>query len=260
MEAIMYNLMISFTPDVIADIAILVIMLGFVIFGMAKGFTNVFLKAFAKIASLVVAVALCSKLVEFLDKNFNLISSLSNVFAGVLPKIFGNDLMSYTLEQINSNPELVSASGMSALIVKMVLNIVGDSGINTTISLGEILAPTIAYYVGLALCFLILYILVRFVFFIIAKTIQKLFKIKLFGFIDKLLGGAIGFIEGIIFVSIVTFVISVIPLPFAVTATSAISMSKVGVFVNSINVIELLLSAFNSFDYVRNFILSKFPV
>jgi len=255
----MCNLMISFTPDVIADIAILVVMLGFVIFGMAKGFTNIFFKAFAKIVSLIVAVALCGRLVEFLDKNANLINSLSDVFAGVLPKIFGNDLMSFTIDQINSNPELVSASGMSALLVKVVLNIVGDSGIDTTITLGEILAPTIAYYVGLALCFLILYILLRFVFFIIAKTIQKLFKFKILGFVDKLLGGAIGFIEGVIFVSIVTFIIGVIPLPFAVNVTTAISMSKVGAFVNSINVIELLLSAFNSFDYVRRLILGKFP-
>lgn len=254
----MLNLLVAFTPELITDIAILLVLLGFVIFGMVKGFTNIFFKAFAKIVCLILSIVLCVRFVELIDKNFSVINSVSAWVQGILPKIFGEQLLSVSLDQISANPEIVSASGMSALLVKLVLNIVGDkTGIDTTITLGEVLSPALSYYLCVFLGFIVLYVLLRFAFFLLLKAVQKLFKIKLLGLVDKLLGGVVGFLEGVIFVCIITFVLSVLPLGFAQTASSYISASKVGTFINGINLFDLMFSAFNSFDYIKGLIIGK---
>lgn len=234
----MINLLLATTGGAIVDLVALILTIIIVILGIKNGFLKTFLTTFGSLISFILAALLCSVVATFLEKNIGMISAISKWLSGLLSDWFGAELMDTTIEQASQGG--LQSGGLSTWLITLVLNLQGSASIPTDTTLNQVLSPVLGYYISCALSFLVLYILFRIIFYIVSDLTKALHKIKLVGFIDRLLGAILGFIQTVLLIDIIIIVLNAIPFPFMSVVTQAISEAVYTSFINKINVIGLI--------------------
>ena len=79
-----------------------------------------------------------------------------------------------------------------------------QGGLRTAIPQSEVIANSVGEWIAIAICFLILVVLVRFLAWLIGKLGKSLVeKSKFFRIIDRLLGGLLGLVQAALFLSMI---------------------------------------------------------
>lgn len=251
----MNTLLLSMSGSTIVTLVAIGIIALFAIVGTVVGFAKTFIKTFGTIFAIILAIVLCSKVATLFENWFGMISFFSGKMSALVDNIFGTEVTSLTLSEVAADNTLITSSNrVSVLFANIILRVI-DSGAPETATVGSVLAETFGYYVSIIICAVAIFIIVKIIFWIIGKIIGKLHKFKPFGVVDRLLGFALGLIQGLLWVQILSAVIGFIPIGFFQEVSGYISESGFITFVNKVNVIGWIKSAFsevNVADFVKN--------
>ena len=231
----------------IIDIVALALIVLFAVLGFKRGFAKTFVATFGIILSLLFAILLSGVTAKFLESEFSWTTKIADGISGSLSSVFGKELMETTIEQA-SNTSLKNA-GLSGLIIKMVIGIKSNE-IMPTLSLGQIISTTFAYYITVLIAVIILYILFRVALFLFAELIFKAHKFWIIKTADRELGALLGIIRGIIIVQIIILIVDILPFVFFNNISVAINKAPVTGFISKINIFKIILSALSDTSYI----------
>ncbi len=237
------NLLSSITGPII-DVCIVVFTLIVCFFGAKKGFVRSFLSTFGSFISIIIALALCSTVTNFLEAKFGLVTTLSSGVSDLLTQIFGQEIMHTTL--MEATEATLNDSNLTAWLVKMVLDLKLTGEIPMDVTLSQILSPVFGYYVANGIAILGLTIILKIIFFILSEFIKGLHKIKLIKIVDGALGLVFGLIKAVIIIQLAVLVIRIIPLEFFQNLTVASEQSSVVSFLNNNNLFAIVLNAISN--------------
>lgn len=191
----------------IVDLILIACFFLMVIIAAKKGFAKIIMNIGATILSFIAAYTLSRPAADFLYEQF-VRSMIENSIADKLEE---NTSATDALTQARSIAELVP-EGLVNLGDKLGLNIstLFENLTNADFSSGNIaevvtdsVFKPIVIVLMTAVCGLIIFILASFIFGLIAKLINKVFKLPLIKSVNKGLGALLGVVEGIIFLLII---------------------------------------------------------
>jgi uncharacterized membrane protein required for colicin V production len=232
---------LSATVDVIAIIFVGV----FALIGFIKGFTKTFFSTFGTIIGLLLAVLLSKAVTQTLEDKFSLVTTLSDRLAGGLTSIFGDGLMNTTLRDATN--EMLAQKGLSWLS-GMVGSLQADGSIPLDTTLNQIICPTFAYYIGLIISVIGLFIIFKILFFLIGKLVKRLYENRIVATVDRTLGLVFGLIRGIVTFELIVMVISIIPIAFFQDISVAVQTSIFAKFLMDINVYNLIMQSISTMN------------
>lgn len=239
----------------IADLVVVAIFLIFAVVGIAKGFTRKLFRSYGKIFAFILTAVLCGRFAIWLDNRFDVVDALSELFAGWIPKLFGESA-AMPLDQFLAG----GAEEVSPLISGIVRQVCEGISIDPSASIIDICAPVFAFYAIQVVSFIGLYILFWLFFRIVGLILQKIVRsFKIITIIDKLLGMVFGLLEALVLIYILLFVLSVLPFSFMETVNQAINASSLARYFAEHNLITVLGSIVNEIDFLREFLENKFP-
>ena len=244
----MYNLLTNYASAIIEVLA-LVVLGYFALRGFKKGFVKTFFSVFGSILALIIAGLLASRVALFTETKFSFVSNVANSLKGTIGKMFGTELMNTKLSEANEN--FLGNLNISTFILNVILKFKNDPSIPADTTLSQLICPTFAYYIVLALCFLCLFIIFKIIFFLVGELTQKLHKIKLVAITNKILGLLLGFITGIISIQLFVLILSIIPLPFCTKFVQTLLNTKTIAFINIINPFAFISGNFATLDIVN---------
>jgi len=163
--------------------------------------------------------------------------------------------MNTTLEQVTTDQ--LSDAGLAGFIIKIVLSLQTNNEIPMDVTLNQVIAPIFGYYICLIIAVILLMIIFKIIFYIVGEIISNSKSFNLLTGVDKLLGVALGLIQGIINVELIIMIIAVIPLGFCQQLIAEIATAPFTNFINNINLFNLILSSI-SFADITGFITGLF--
>lgn len=240
----------------IVDLVVVAIFLIFAVIGIAKGFTRKLFRSYGKIIAFILTAVLCGKFAIWLNDRFELVNSLSDLFAGWIPKLFGESATMPLEEFLTGGAEEVSP-----LISGIVRQICDGISVDPSASIVDICAPVFAFYALQAVSFIGLFILFWLLFLIVGLILQKIVKsFKIITIVDKLLGMVFGLLEALVVIYIILFILSVLPFSFMETVNQMINASTLAKYFTEHNLIVTLGLVVNEIDFLREFLENKFPL
>ena len=189
----------------LGDLIVTVVLLAFMFVCARKGFINCLFKFIASIVAIVVAFSFAKTFVSITGGLFGLQAIFEESFTEALLSLpgFNVDVAGQNLE------ELLASQDVSALITSFILknyaNIQAPAGTTLAMLVGESAALWVtALIAGIALFFL-----VKLLMLLLRKFLTALInRIKIIGRLNRLLGAAVGLIEGLLVISIAASLIS----------------------------------------------------
>lgn len=239
-------MLLNASPGLITDVVIIVLLFVFAIIGYSKGFVKSFISTFGSFLSIIIAVLLCSTVANFLESKFSLITTISNSVSGVLSTIFGEEVVNLTLNDANN--VTLGETNLTAWIIKIIVDLKGTGELPLDIPLGQIISPIFGYYIACIVSVVGLFILLKIVFFIIGEIVKKLYKVKLVGIVDRLLGFVFGLLQGIITIQLIMMVVRIIPISFLQQVVEYLEQSAIARLIESVNVFSYILSALSEIN------------
>ena len=230
----------------IVDLIALLVIIGFALLGLKKGFTKTFVSMFGTLFSLLFAVLLCKSTVSFLESKYQMVTSVSNWTSGLVSRLFGGDITTLTLGQ--ASEELLRSTSLSSWLIGLILSVKAQGTVDPTVTLDTIISPVLGYYIVLILALIVLYILFKVLFFLIGEIVKRAYNIKVIGILDTVLGVVIGIVHGIIILQLAIMVIHVIPMAFFQNLSLQIDNSVFASFINKVNVYRIIIKAMSSLN------------
>ena len=195
----------------ILDILILVGLFLFVFSCAKRGFINVFFSFVSSVVALFAAVALAKVFASMTGGLFGIEASLAESFTTTFSQIKGFNVVLGGHDELDI---LLSTDKISAIIATLVAKKYMGTAIPEGSTLASLVGATFAELLTSLIAGIILFILIKIVIFILRKFFTKLTeKIGLLDKLNRLLGMAVGFIEGIFVVSLIMSVLALIPSP-----------------------------------------------
>ena len=220
--------------SLIVSIAIIVIIAVFMIIGFVRGFMKQVLGFVGGLAALIAAILLCRPVANIIFGNTTWMEALAAKIADVfnLPdtEVEAQNLTA-ALSEMNY-PEFMQAS-----MVKM-----GESMNEATVNLSIVISQTIARFLIIAICCIVLFILFLILIKLVKGLATLLSKLPVIGLLDKILGVVLGLVFGLITVNVLLFLCSIIPFDFLEPVRVAINASGVAAFFLRFNLIALVLT------------------
>lgn len=234
----MYNLLTS-NVSAIIDIVALIFVVIFALWGTIRGFTKTFFSVFGTLIGLLLALLLCSSVANFMQQKYQTITKVGDSLAGVLTNIFGDTLMNTTLSQATEN--YLKEQGLGSLIISIVLSAQEDSSIPMNTTLNEIICPSFAYYIVAIISAVILFIIFKLIFYLIGAVVKSMYKNKFVERFDRLLGFALGLIQGVVILEFIIMLISILPIAFFQDIYAGIQISRFAKFIETISLYKVVI-------------------
>ena len=200
------------------NLIIIALFIVFLIFGIVKGFISQVFGLIGSIIAIVVAVMLCSTVVNVVKDNTSVYESIRDWISGVLPNI--------DKSAIEKFPEFLQA------IFAPIMD--GSESAIETVS------ATLANLILTAIVFSLLAALVKLVFIILAVVLKNVIKKTFLGVVDKLLGAVLGLIKGLLFVSALLFFVEIALVPTIPSVAQAVEESALAKLLMNFNIYGLI--------------------
>ncbi len=171
------------------DIVLLVVFAICIIVGIYKGFANYVLSFIGTVVAFILALIFCDDLLKIIEPT-KLYLDVKLFFEKIFP--------------VDNNATLESL-GLSDVVVKALQELGADIDLSTAVSTA--LTNLLLSFT----CFLVILVSVKLICFILKKVFNVLTQLPLIGLVNRILGGAMGFINGILVVSAILFLISIFP-------------------------------------------------
>ena len=195
----------------ILDILILVGLFLFVFSCAKRGFINVFFSFVSSVVALFAAITFAKVFASITGGLFGIEASLTESFTTTFSQIKGFDVVLGGHDELDL---LLSTDKMSAIIATLVAKKYMGIAIPEGSTLGALVGATFAELLTTLISGVILFIVFKILIFILRKFFTKLTeKIGLLDKLNRLLGMAVGFLEGMFIISLVMSVLALIPSP-----------------------------------------------
>ena len=205
------NLLSANPMGYMLDIIIIVGLFLFVFVCAKRGFINVFFSFVSSVVALFAAVSLAGVFVSITGGLFGVEASLTQSFTKTLSQINGFDIV---LSGKNDLELLLSTEKMSAIIATLVAKKYVGADIPEGATLASLVGATFGELLTSLIAGVILFILFKIAIAILRKFFTKLTeKIGLLDKLNRILGMAVGLIEGIFVISLVMSILALIPSP-----------------------------------------------
>lgn len=194
----------------IVDIVIAVVMLIFVIGAAKKGFVNCLFGFISTIVALVAAFSFATLAVQLTGGLFGLEANLETSFINSFSQINGFDI------EVDPNADIAELL-LEGGIAEVVVNLIGENyALQPGDTLGKIAGTAVAEFAAALIAGIALFLVLKIVFAILKKFFNFIAKGGLLGFLNKILGAAVGLIEAILLASLVVAILSMFPsmMPF----------------------------------------------
>ena len=188
----------------IIDYVVIGVVLISAIIGIKKGFIKVLFSLIRKFASFFIALFLVKPVRSFLrttivnDKVFDFFNNWTSSKGGAMNEPIPEGGMSEALTESLNLPKFISD-----LLVK----VVGDGSTTEGMTLGQVLAETLTYYVLTIVAFLLLLIVASIVIALLSKLLTNLFESEGMKGINRFLGFLLGIAIGVVTIWIAFIVI-----------------------------------------------------
>ena len=203
----LYTLCASSLPSYIGDLIAVIVILVFMLISARKGFINCLFKFISNIVALVVAFSLAKTFASITGGLFGIQAFFENSFAESLTNLpgFNVDVAGQDLQ------ELLKEQDVSGLITSFILKNYANIDAPAGTTLAMLVAQSAALWISALIAGVILYFLVKFLMLLLRKFLTALInKIKIMGKINRLLGAAVGLVEGLLLVSVSASILSLI--------------------------------------------------
>lgn len=205
------NLLSANPVGYILDIIILVGLFLFVFVCAKRGFINVFFSFVSSVVALFAAVSLAGVFASITGGLFGLETSLTESFTTTFSQIKGFDIVLSGKSELDL---LLSTDQISAIIATLVAKKYVGEAIPDGATLASLVGATFAELLTSLISGVVIFILIKIIIFILRKFFTKLTeKIGLLDKLNRLLGMAVGLVEGIFVISLVMSVLALIPSP-----------------------------------------------
>jgi len=240
--------------DIFGIISLILIAV-FVIIGLIKGFLSLFLGLAKGLAAVAIAAIFCNGLGMLLSKT-KLASSISTNISSSIVKIdasFDTIITNENKEEfINSElSEKLSKIKLPEVVTKYISNLLSKKvDINEEgITCAQYIAKGITLFICIAICFILLLVISLIILTIIQKLAKKINLVPLVGFANRLCGAALGVALALVFISIASFVLSLLmsfSWDFAVTLKNSLKLETdeftIGKFFYEHNVLKWMFN------------------
>ena len=205
----MANLLASFQAGYIADLVCTAILIICAFAGLKKGFVKSFFGLVSTLAALILAFALASTVLGWIDSAFGMTEFFSGKFETSFLKIKGFDT-DISATGINAALESVNLPGFIKDVLAKKLGEVNNLAPGTT--LANQAAPVVAQFVGLLISGLVIFVVVKLLLLIVEKILTSIVRSwSVAAALNGLLGFAIGALKAMLFICLILAVLSLIP-------------------------------------------------
>lgn len=186
-----------FCKNFIMDFVLLAFVILFFLKGFCKGLANIIFSLLSTVFIFSISIKFCQQLGQILQ-NANLFD-----FEGVVSKVL-NSISTQTFSSVDEvNGALNSNVILSVFLTKLLSNITFDG----EMTLAQIFAPTLNALIFKILAFVLIYFVSVVIFKFFGVILSKMLKKLKLGVSNKLWGGVIGLLKGMIVFSIVYAVV-----------------------------------------------------
>lgn len=200
--------------DIISIIYVVIVLI-FLGVGIKKGFFKTLVSLIKNILSFIFAAFLSDPIAKTL-----LSTSLGTSLNGKLLEFFNSKGSLYTTTVTEESLHELISNGLNNIHLPESVHSTIFNSINKMVDLtakeytvGEVLAQCISYFIFLVVAFLILFIIIRIITGLLNKLFESLEQIPLIGSVNKLLGGAINLVIGVLFICLISYGLTfVVPL------------------------------------------------
>lgn len=220
------------------DIIALVILLAYALYGLIRGFAKTFFSVFGTLLGVLLAILIAPSVVSFLQGEYQLVDTLSENFGGVVQGLLSEDVFETPLALASQE----NLGGIAGLVAKVVLFLKTSDNVSPNATIGQAVSSIFAYYAVLIISVIALFIILKLIFFVIAEIVKQGYKNKAVASFDRLLGLALGIINGIFNIELFLLIISVLPFPFFQQITLAINGSVLTKFLQEINLYQAIMT------------------
>ncbi len=220
------------------DIVALVILIIYALYGLIRGFTKTFFSVFGSIIGVALALLIAPSVISFVQAKFSVLDGFKNSFYGVSKKILGSELYATPLALATKE----SLNGVAGFIANALLSLKNNANVSADATIGQALATIFAYYALLIICGIIVFIILKCIFYLISEVVKKAYKNKFVATFDRSLGLALGFINGIFTLEIIILLIGILPIPFCQQIIININDTALTRFIQNINLYQLIIN------------------
>jgi len=192
----------------ILDVAVLIILIFGMFFGIKRGFIGGICKIGGTLFALIFAFFFCVSFENFLESAFGMTSAISN---GLVAKFSENETLSVELSGIFSEESL--AAVLPGFIAKILAGALSGQEIPAGTTGATLLGPLVAKWIAVLISFVLLIILIKLACFIIGKIgsgiVDSVGPLRV---VNKLLGGLLGLLKSLLFVFILLAICGWLPI------------------------------------------------
>ena len=202
-----YALLVSWAHAVV-DIVAVVILLVYALRSAAKGFVACLFGLLSTIAAAIVAFTALNSILSVTGGLFGLQGALSRGCTNAFAKING---FSVDISQTGIQDALVGKN-IPNFLVKIIVDSIGNTGLPEGTTLAKLVGEALGGLGTKILAFLLTFVLVKLILKILERAISSLIRvIPIVGSLNALLGFVIGVLQGVLLISAVIAILSIIP-------------------------------------------------
>ncbi|MBQ7923885.1 MAG: CvpA family protein [Clostridia bacterium] len=190
------------------DILAVVVIIGFAALAAKRGFVDCIFSLITTVAAFLVAILLMKSVLRWTDGLFGLQELLENGCAAALGKIkalnvdVSNEGLQAMLEEQN----------IPAFLANFVVESVGDSEIPAGTTLATVIGGPLGRFITSLIAFFVLFTVAKLLLLLIKKLVSSFVNsMPVISSANRLLGFAVGLVQGVLVISAVVAVLSVIP-------------------------------------------------
>ncbi len=230
----MYEILGSVASGNVVDLIVVAFILFLTLIGLRQGFIGRIVKVVGGLVSFVLTLIFCKRFSYLLNFLFNLDDGVAS---GVKKVFKGNEELNNPVLSGEDLGQIMSDEKVPSFIIKTVKKMNIPEGK----SLADVISKVIGGYISIAISFIILLILIRLLCilfkFLFEKIEDKSVSLVL---ANKVLGVAFGFLQGVFIVSLVFFIVGVLPNGIMQGLHDAVDSSKISKFMTEKNVYNLI--------------------
>ena len=214
------------------DLVIGAILLIYGIIGLIKGFFKELTGFIATTVSFIVAAIFCVKLATLIIEKTTWDDSLASLIAGNFP----NDQVA-----LADLPTALSSLNIPFFLTTPVIDYAASLNTDPVV-VSEVIGGTAAKYIMIAACFIAIVLAVKIICFILNAVFKMLTAVPGVGFLNRLLGLALGIVKGAVFVCGVLYVLELVPIAQLDFLREEVAASPVAAFLSKYNLFVWLTS------------------
>lgn len=186
-----------FCKNFIMDFVLLAFVILFFLKGFCKGLANIIFSLLSTVFIFSISIKFCQQLGQILQ-NANLFD-----FEGVVSKVL-NSISTQTFSSVDEVSEALNSNVILSVFLKKLLSNITFDG---EMTLAQIFAPTLNALIFKILAFVLIYFVSVVIFKFFGVILSKMLKKLKLGVSNKLWGGVVGLLKGMIVFSIVYAVV-----------------------------------------------------